>query len=222
MSPPLCPHPIPETTPKPPPPPNSPTRAPFPNKHAEGSVLLGAITALPAHGVRLPAPPNKTSPNKPAAGSGLLSELQLSLRTECACQPTEQASLRTSQPQALDCCQNYSSPCARSAPTSPTEPASLRTSQPQALDCCEQSQLSLRTECACQPLRKSPGTRGSVLAPLPTSPPPNTPFSLLQFHSHHPNPRSHAAPPTRQPHSRFDGYSPRWHYPAKPRFLTAK
>ena len=95
------------------------------------------------------------------------------------------------QPQALDCCQNYSSPCARSAPTSPsqqapewnrrpagylpTSPGSrgsvlaplptspLPTSAPQALDCCEASQLSLRAEHA----YKHP----SEQAPLRTSAP---------------------------------------------------
>ena len=38
-------------------------------------------------------------------------------------------------------------------PTKPPTPQdTLRTSPPKALDCCEPSQLSLRTECACQPL----------------------------------------------------------------------
>jgi len=59
------------------------------------------------------------------------------------------------QPQALDCCQNYSSPRARSAPTSPppTTPQS-GSGVPAAY------------------LPTSPGTRGSVLAP------PNTPRPL--------------------------------------------
>ena len=42
-------------------------------------------------------PPNKPSPHQPAAGSGLLSELQFSLRTECAYPPiSPPAPLRTS------------------------------------------------------------------------------------------------------------------------------
>ena len=46
-----------------------------------------SITALPAHGVRLPAPSEPALSEQAAEGSGLLSALQLSLRTECACQP---------------------------------------------------------------------------------------------------------------------------------------
>ena len=88
--------------------------------------------------LRQPTLPTRPLPIKPpsehaAAGSGLLSELQLSPRTECAYPPSPQAPgsaepqlgvlrtrpFRTRAPQALDCWENHSSPCARSAPTCP-------------------------------------------------------------------------------------------------------
>jgi hypothetical protein len=81
----------------------------------------GRITALSAHGVRLPA-----------------LSVQARDREAPYSRISPQAPLRTSAPKALDCWENHSSPCARSAPTSP--------------------------------LLTSPESRGSVLAPLPTSP----------------------------------------------------
>ncbi len=91
------------------------------------------------------------------------------------------------QPQALDCCQNYSSLCARSAPASPpnkpgiarlrtraTQHAPLRTSQPKALDCGSPLPLSgasplARHRSSSPHLRTSPRPRGAALAPLPLS-----------------------------------------------------
>jgi hypothetical protein len=81
----------------------------------------GRITAFPAHGVRLAA-----------------LSAQARVREAPYSRLSPQAPLRTSAPKALDCWENHSSPCARSAPTSP--------------------------------LLTSPESRGSVLAPLPTSP----------------------------------------------------
>ena len=49
------------------------------------------------------APLPTSPPNKPAAGSGLLGESQLSLRTECACQPSDHALSDQAPPQALEC-----------------------------------------------------------------------------------------------------------------------
>ncbi|RFC50747.1 MAG: hypothetical protein DVB22_001870 [Verrucomicrobia bacterium] len=152
----------------------------------------GRITALSAHGVRLLAPsPTKPSPTSPsseqaAAGSGLLGESQLSLRTECACAPpqhalSDQARDREAlyspspttpppttpspnkQPQALDCCQNYSSLRARSAPTRP-----LPTRAPQALDCWENhSSLRARSAPARPPNTPSPTMPGTAGLRLP-------------------------------------------------------
>ena len=90
-------------------------------------------------------------PRQPAAGSGLLSESQLSLRAEHAYPlsqhaPSEQASRRL-----WTAVSHHSSPCVRSTPT-----RLHRTSQPQALDCSEPSQLSLRAEHACQPPPNTP------------------------------------------------------------------
>ncbi len=85
------------------------------------------------------------------------------------------------QPKALDCCQHYSSSCARSAPTRPpnqpllTRPLSqhapsqfsnFKSSPPAAgSGLLGQSQLSLRTEYAYPPSHNKP----SLPAPLPTS-----------------------------------------------------
>jgi hypothetical protein len=108
-------------------------------------------------------------------------------RTECASQPSQQApkwkrasrrssphkpALRTSPPGSAEPQLGVfrTSPGTREAPYSHLSPPALRTSQPQALDCWENhSSLCVRST-PTSPLGTSPGTRGSVLAPLPTSP----------------------------------------------------
>ena len=77
---------------------------------AAGSGLLSALQLSLAHGVRLPALP--TSPLRPSPGP----------RGSVLAQPNKHSPLRpspprTSPPQALDCWENHSSPCARSALT---------------------------------------------------------------------------------------------------------
>ena len=127
--------------------PNPPHAPPHDRQHPIANPTTTAAAQLssqphPCHNPTPPSPqitlPTRPLPIKPpseqaAAGSGLLSELQLSPRTECAYPPSPQAPgsaepqlgvlrtrpFRTRAPQALDCWENHSSPCARSAPTCP-------------------------------------------------------------------------------------------------------
>jgi len=81
-------------------------------------------------------------------------------RTECACQPSQQARAREAMYSRYP-----NKPLGALSPSSAfSELAPLRTSQPKALDCCEQSQLFLAHGVRLPALPTSPGTRGSVLA----------------------------------------------------------
>jgi hypothetical protein len=123
------------------------------------------MTALSACGARPPALPTRPSPYKPAKGSGLLGESQLSLRAEHAYQLSQRAPLRTSQPKALDCCEHHSSLCVRSTPTSsPNAPLSVQASQ-RLWTAVRITALSAHGVRLPALLRSSPT--------LPTSPPPD-------------------------------------------------
>ena len=130
-----------------------------------------------------------------AAGSGLLSELQLSLRTECASAPPSERAPQSGTgilpvtSKAVSIALTSWPPGTMSSRSAPSQPAPLPT-----------------RPAAHKPFAPS---RLRVKHPLPTSP---SHFPLSHFSnsdSHHPRARSHALSPTPQPHSRLDGYSSR-------------
>jgi len=142
-----------------------------------------SITALPAHGVRLPALP--TRPGNAEVPLGPLPTRPLLLFTIHYFQFPPP--LPTRAPQALDCCEHHSSPCARSAPTRPLRTRLPPNKQPKALDCWEYHSSLCARSAPASPLRTSPLRTGapqaldrreyhSALWPrsAPTSPPPNT------------------------------------------------
>ena len=128
------------------------------------------------------APLQTSPPNKPAEGSGLLGESQLSLRAEHAYPHSPpkpgHARLRTSP-----------------------SPHTLRTSQPKALDCCQHYSSLSRTECACPPSpykyhareapysHLSPPALSNLKSQIPLSP------SLQNTHLQSPPTPSHPAGP---------------------------
>jgi hypothetical protein len=139
------------------------------------------------------APLQTSPPNKPAEGSGLLGESQLSLRAEHAYPHSPpkpgHARLRTSP-----------------------SPHTLRTSQPKALDCCQHYSSLSRTECACPPSpykyhareapysHLSPPALSNLKSQIPLSPsrqntnlrpPPPNPQALLKLHGALHLPRCH-------------------------------
>jgi hypothetical protein len=128
-----------------------------------------------------PPSPNTPTTEQAAEGSGLLSELQLSLRTECAYPPSEQGHSPLSQPEHLSApCPNgtpYTSPEQRSgSPTTRTprvlkeRPIPARSTAPGA--------SQTRNHPHPSPVPKV--TQASCLCPLnpkSLSPSPNTPTS---------------------------------------------
>ena len=159
------------------------------------------ITALPAHGVRLPAPLPTSQPSEQASrrlwtagritalsacGARLPAPSVQARAREAPYSPLSPPALRTSQPQALDCWENHSSLCVRSTPTrpphkpgharlrsrpSPHKPPPNKPAEGSGL--LGESQLSLRAEHACQPSPHKPGH-----ARLRTRASPHKPFQI--------------------------------------------
>jgi hypothetical protein len=146
-----------------------------PNKPAAGSGLLGASQLSGRTECARPAPPNKPGHARlrtRATQQAIVSSEQASRRLWTAGRITALGAHRVRAASPSEQARDREAPYSRH----PTSNRLLRTSQPKALDCWENHSSQGARSARGQPLRTSPGSRGSVLAPPnKQSSPPNKP-----------------------------------------------